>query len=264
MAAHPELYLSSVRQPEEVCVEHGRACGSLSSAALHDRDTQYRVAQSARCAPAAQSSRRGIILGESEYRGRKNLVRMLPEDRRRHVYVVGMTGVGKSTVMINMIIQDIKDGKGVCYIDPHGQDLQTVLENVPPERADDVVMFEPGDVDRPVGLNMLEAETEDEKDFVSQEMIAIFYRLVSDPSMIGPMFEHYMRNAMLTLMSDPENPNTIVEIPRILTDKDFQKQQLKKVTDPIIRAFWEKNFPRHRARQRRDASLPRLKNRPLH
>ena len=185
----------------------------------------------------------GIILGESEYRGRKNLVRMLPEDRRRHVYVVGMTGVGKSTVMINMIIQDIKDGKGVCYIDPHGQDLQTVLENVPPERADDVVMFEPGDVDRPVGLNMLEAETEDEKDFVSQEMIAIFYRLVSDPSMIGPMFEHYMRNAMLTLMSDPENPNTIVEIPRILTDKDFQKQQLKKVTDPIIRAFWEKELP---------------------
>ncbi len=193
--------------------------------------------------PPHNLPKEGIILGESIYRGKQQLVRMLPEDRRRHVYVVGMTGTGKSTVMINMIIQDIKAGNGVCYIDPHGQDLQTVLENVPPERADDVILFEPGDVDRPVGLNMLEAETEDEKDFVTQEMISIFYKLVTDPSMIGPMFEHYMRNAMLTLMSDPQNPNTIVEIPRILTDRDFQKQQLKKVTDPIIRAFWEKELP---------------------
>lgn len=193
--------------------------------------------------PPHNLPKEGIVLGESIYRGKHQLVRMLPEDRRRHVYVVGMTGTGKSTVMINMIIQDILAGNGVCYIDPHGQDLQTVLENVPPERADDVILFEPGDVDRPIGLNMLEADTEDEKDFVTQEMISIFYKLVTDPSMIGPMFEHYMRNAMLTLMADPENPNTIVEIPRILTDKDFQKQQLKTVTDPIIRAFWEKELP---------------------
>ncbi|MDO8490139.1 MAG: type IV secretion system DNA-binding domain-containing protein [bacterium] len=193
--------------------------------------------------PPHNLPKEGVVLGESIYRGRHQLVRIMPEDRRRHVYVVGMTGTGKSTVMINMIIQDIKDGKGVCYIDPHGQDLQTVLENVPPERADDVILFEPGDTDRPIGLNMLEASTDEEKDFVTQEMIAIFYRLVTDPSMIGPMFEHYMRNAMLTLMSDNDAPNTIVEIPRILTDKDFQKIQLKKVHDPIIRAFWEKELP---------------------
>lgn len=193
--------------------------------------------------PPPNLPKEGVILGESSYRNRKQLIRMYPEDRRRHVYVIGMTGVGKSTVMINMIVQDIRNGNGCCYIDPHGQDLQTILENVPPERADDVILFEPGDVDRPVGLNMLEASTEDEKDFVSQEMISIFYKLVSDPSMIGPMFEHYMRNAMLTLMADPENPNTIVEIPRILTDKDFQEILLEKVTDPIIRAFWEKELP---------------------
>lgn len=185
----------------------------------------------------------GVILGESVYRGKHQLVRILPADRRRHVYVVGMTGVGKSTIMLNMMIQDIKNGEGCCYIDPHGQDLQSILENIPAERADDVVLFEPGDVERPIGLNMLEAANEEQKDFVSQEMISIFYKLVTDPSMIGPMFEHYMRNAMLTLMSDPENPNTIVEIPRILTDKDFQQTLLQKVTDPIIRNFWEKELP---------------------
>ncbi|MBI4268673.1 type IV secretion system DNA-binding domain-containing protein [Candidatus Uhrbacteria bacterium] len=193
--------------------------------------------------PPHNLPKEGIILGESAYRGRHQLIRMLPEDRRRHVYVIGMTGVGKSTVMMNMMVQDIKNGNGCCYIDPHGQDLETILENIPPERADDVILFEPSDVERPIGLNMLEAETEDEKDFVAQEMISIFYKLVTDPSMIGPMFEHYMRNAMLTLMSDPKNPNTIVEIPRILTDKDFQKLQLKNITDPIIRAFWEKELP---------------------
>ncbi len=185
----------------------------------------------------------GIILGETNYRGKKQLVRMLPADRRRHVYVIGMTGVGKSTIMLNMMVQDIRNGHGCCYIDPHGQDLQTILENIPPERADDVILFEPADVERPVGLNMLEASTEEEKDFVAQEMIAIFYRLVTDPSMIGPMFEHYMRNAMLTLMAHPDDPNTIVEIPRILTDKEFQQHMLQKVTDPIIRAFWEKELP---------------------
>ncbi len=193
--------------------------------------------------PPSNLPKEGIIIGESVYRGRKQLVRILTEDRRRHMYVVGMTGVGKSTAMINMILQDIREGRGCCYIDPHGQDLHTVLANIPPERADDVILFEPGDVDRPIGLNMLEAQTEDQKDFVAQEMIAIFYRLVTDPSMIGPMFEHYMRNAMLTLMADPQNPNTIVEIPRILTDKDFQNMLLRKVTDPIIRNFWEKELP---------------------
>lgn len=199
----------------------------------------------------------GIILGESVYRGKRVLIRMMREDRRRHMYVIGTTGSGKTTLMENMIIQDIRDGEGCGFIDPHGEAIKHILECIPPERADDVVLFEPADTERPIGLNMLEADTAAETDFAIQEMIAIFYKLVTDPSMIGPMFEHYMRNAMLTLMSDPSHPGTIVEIPRILTDRDYQTYKLQTVTDPIVRAFWEKELPQT-AGQTKGEMLPYL------
>ncbi|MBI4252755.1 type IV secretion system DNA-binding domain-containing protein [Candidatus Uhrbacteria bacterium] len=207
--------------------------------------------------PPVDIPQEGIILGESIYRGKRTLIRMKREDRRRHMYVVGTTGVGKTTIMENMIIQDIQNGEGCGFIDPHGEAVKHILENIPPERADDVVLFDPSDTDRPVGLNMLQADTPAETDFAIQEMIAIFYKLVTDPSMIGPMFEHYMRNAMLTLMSDPVHPGTIVEIPRILTDRDYQTYKLQTVTDPIVRAFWEKELPQT-AGQTKGEMLPYL------
>ncbi|MBI4262588.1 type IV secretion system DNA-binding domain-containing protein [Candidatus Uhrbacteria bacterium] len=193
--------------------------------------------------PPVNMPKNGIALGKCTYRGDDVLVRIKREDRRRHVYIIGKSGSGKSVLLANMVKQDIANGDGVCVIDPHGDFADDVLSSVPKERAEDVIYFDPSDAERPMGLNMLEAETEQEKDFATQEMIAIFYKLVTDPSMIGPMFEHYMRNAMLTLMADPKNGNTIVEIPRILTDKEFQRHQLRAVDDPIIRAFWEKELP---------------------
>ncbi len=202
---------------------------------------QWLVAR--RLSPPVNMPQEGIIMGESVYRGRRVLVRMKPADRRRHVYLIGGTGTGKTTIMENMCAQDIRSGEGVCVIDPHGEFAEHMLANVPRERADDVIYFDPADVERPIGLNMLEADTPEAADFATQEMISIFYKLVSDPSMIGPMFEHYMRNAMLTMMSDPKEPGTLVEIPRILTDPAYQKLKLKTVTDPIIRAFWEKELP---------------------
>lgn len=202
---------------------------------------QWLVAR--RLPPPVSMPQEGLILGESVYRGKRTLVRMKPADRRRHVYLIGGTGVGKTTIMENMCVQDIRSGEGVCVIDPHGEFAEHMLANVPRERADDVIYFDPSDIERPIGLNMLEADTPEAQDFATQEMIGIFYKLVSDPSMIGPMFEHYMRNAMLTMMSDPKEPGTLVEIPRILTDPTFQKLKLKTVTDPIIRAFWEKELP---------------------
>ncbi|MBI4449687.1 type IV secretion system DNA-binding domain-containing protein [Candidatus Uhrbacteria bacterium] len=202
---------------------------------------QWLVAR--RAAPPVGMPQEGIILGEAVYRGRRTIVRLKRADRQRHMYLIGGTGTGKSTLMEEMAKQDILAGEGVCIIDPHGSFVENVLPCIPRERADDVIIFNPSDVERPVGLNMLEADTPEAQDFATQEMIAIFYKLVTDPSMIGPMFEHYMRNAMLTLMSDPKNPGTLVEIPRILTDPAFQKLKLKTVTDPIIRAFWEKELP---------------------
>ncbi len=198
--------------------------------------------RSRKAPPPVEMPTEGLILGRNIYRGRETTVRIKTADRRRHVYIIGMTGVGKSTLMENMIRQDIEEGRGVAVIDPHGSLAEAALGFVPAVRAEDVIYFNPADIERPIGLNILEADTPEEMDFVTQEMISIFYKLVTDPSMIGPMFEHNMRNAMLTLMSDKEHPGTIAEIPRIFTDEEFQRYKLKYVTDPMVRAFWEKEM----------------------
>jgi len=183
----------------------------------------------------------GLLLGYVDYRGRKMNVFMNPEDRRRHLYTIGKSGGGKSVFISGLAIQDIVAGHGVCVVDPHGDLVEYILQHIPKERADDVIIFDPSDSGRPVGLNMLEAKSEDQKDFAVQEMISIFYKLFP-PEMIGPMFEHQMRNVMLTLMADIENPGTIIDIPRMFTDDDYVKIYLKKLKDPVVRAFWEKEM----------------------
>ncbi|HEX5429702.1 MAG TPA: type IV secretion system DNA-binding domain-containing protein [Patescibacteria group bacterium] len=183
----------------------------------------------------------GVILGESIYRGVKQTVRIARDDRRRHQYIIGRTGTGKTELMKNMAIQDIRAGEGVAIVDPHGDLVEDVLQYVPKERAGDVILFEPSDMDRPLGLNMLEISDPSQKDFAVQEMISIFMKLFP-PEMIGPMFEHNMRNVMLTLMQDHQYPGTIADIPRMFTDTDFQKYKVSKVSDPIVRSFWEKEM----------------------
>lgn len=184
----------------------------------------------------------GILLGRNIYRGQETPIHMARDDRRRHMYIIGRTGVGKTEIMKYMSVQDIKNGDGLCIIDPHGDFIEDILPHIPKERAEDVILFDPYDTDRPMGLNMLEVTAEEQKDFAVQEMISIFYKLVTDPAMLGPMFEHNMRNAMLTLMADEENPGTLVEIPRIFTDMEFQKYKVAKLRDPVVKAFWEKEM----------------------
>lgn len=195
-----------------------------------------------RAAPPPDLPAEGIILGKTSYRGEEKVVRIKRGDRRRHVYIIGRSGVGKSVLMENMAVQDIKNGDGVGIIDPAGDFIEHVLPHIPKERAEDVIVFNPADIERPVGLNMLEASTPEEMDFATQEMVSIFYKLVTDPSMIGPMFEHNMRNAMLTLMANPEHPGTLADIPRMFTDPAFQRYSLQFVTDPMVRGFWEKEM----------------------
>lgn len=190
----------------------------------------------------------GIILGEVDYRGIITHVRIKREDRRRHLYVIGQTGSGKSVLLSNLAIQDIQNGEGVCVIDPHGDLVEDVLERVPKERADDVIIFYPGDIERPVGLNMLEYDTDLQKDFAVQEMVAIFYKLFGS-EMIGPMFEHYMRNAMLALMEDKVAGATLIEIPRMFTDVKFRKEKLKKVKNVIVKNFWQQEYEQSQAGQ---------------
>lgn len=181
----------------------------------------------------------GLTLGYNRYRGVDTIIKLRRDDRRRHLYVIGKSGTGKSVFIENMAIQDIRNGEGVCVVDPHGDLIEHILAAIPKERIDDVIVFDPSDIERPVGLNMLEAKDESAKDFAAQEMIAIFYKLFP-PEMIGPMFEHHMRNVMLTLMADPNENGTIIDIPRMFSDPDYQKVWVARLKDPVVRAYWEK------------------------
>lgn len=210
----------------------------------HFTETPYiKAVTSAVAPPPADLPETGVnLLGHILYRGEDKKVYFASDtDRRRHFYIVGQTGTGKSAFIREMIRQDIANGEGVAVIDPHGDLVEATLANIPKNRVDDVVLFEPFDMDRPMGLNMLEYETPEQKDFAVQEMIAIFYKLFP-PEIIGPMFEHYMRNAMLALMADSANPGTLVEIPKMFTDPVFLQERLAKVTDSVVRNFWVKEW----------------------
>ena len=198
--------------------------------------------QAKKLAPPVNMPQEGLVLGESIYRGNQKLVRIKDGDRRRHMYIIGMTGTGKSTLMTDMAIQDIAAGRGVCIIDPHGTLVEEILPYVPKERFEDVIIFDPSDVERPIGLNMLEASSSYEMDAAAQEMINIFYKLLADPAMAGPMFEHYMRNALLVLMADQKDPGTLVELARVFTDDAYRKKKLEYVTDILVKDFWEREY----------------------
>lgn len=191
--------------------------------------------------PPANLPTSGLLLGFVDYRGVRQDVYLKEEDRRRHLYIIGKSGTGKSVTIANLAIQDIVAGRGIAVVDPHGDLIEAILEHVPKERAEDVILFDPSDMERPIGLNMLEAKSDDQKDFAVQEMIAIFYKLFP-PEMIGPMFEHNMRNVMLTLMADRDDPGTIIDIPRMFTDDSYVKVYLERLKDPVVRAFWEKEM----------------------
>ncbi|MDP3003962.1 MAG: type IV secretion system DNA-binding domain-containing protein [Candidatus Azambacteria bacterium] len=191
--------------------------------------------------PPAILPNSGIVLGKNQFRGQETAIKLNPLDRRRHLYTVGQTGTGKSYLLRNLIKQDIDSGAGVGIIDPHGDLVEAILGLVPRSRWNDVVLFDPADTEWPVGLNLLEASTPTEKDFAIAEMIATFQKLFLAEH-LGPVFEHSMRNAMLTLMADEGNPGTLIDIPRIFSDPVFVRQLLIKVTDPLVRDFWEKEM----------------------
>ncbi len=210
----------------------------------HYIETPYiKAAKSATTPPPTDLPERGeICIGKVSFRNEdKKVYFPSRQDRRRHFYIIGQTGVGKSAFMEGMIAQDIANGEGVAVVDPHGELIEHVLANIPKNRIEDVVLFEPFDIERPCGLNMLEYDSPEQKDFAVQEMIAIFMKLFP-PEIIGPMFEHYMRNAMLALMADKDNPGTLVEIPKMFTDPTFLQQRMSKVSDPVVRSFWTKEW----------------------
>ncbi len=183
-----------------------------------------------------------VQLGNNVYRGVHTPIWIKEADRRRHMYVIGKSGTGKTEMMKAMVQQDIEAGRGVCVIDPHGDFADDALAFVPKERADDVIFFDPSDFDRPMGLNMLEFDPAhpEQKTFVINEMLKIFDKLYDLKSTGGPMFELYMRNAILLLMAHPESGSTLMEIPRVLADEDYRAFKLSKCADQNVKDFWEK------------------------
>jgi hypothetical protein len=183
---------------------------------------------------------KGTLLGINSDRGRDTKIYMTDEDRLRHFYVIGQTGTGKTTLLKNMILQDMKRGDGVCFIDPHGSDVEDILSLVPPERFGDVIYFDPAYTARPMALNMLEYDTRfpEQKTFVVNEMLSIFNKLFDMKVAGGPMFEQYFRNAVLLTIDDPSSGNTLVDVSRVLSNKAFREAKLLKCTNPLVVQFW--------------------------
>lgn len=185
----------------------------------------------------------GFLLGYNEFRGARKPIRLANNDRRRHTYIIGQTGTGKSKLLENLAYQDMVDGKGFAFIDPHGDSAEELMGMIPKERVEDVIYFSPGDMEMPVGLNLFEFDDPDQQDFLIQESIAMIYKLY-DPGhtgIVGPRFESWFRNAALTVMSDPKG-SSFLDVQQVFVDQGFADEKLKHVTNRTVLDFWNKEM----------------------
>jgi len=198
---------------------------------------------SAKLAPAPPGlADKGIVIGNNRYSNIVTPIHFTPDDRLRHMYTIGQTGTGKTNFLKNMIIQDIENGEGVCFIDPHGVDVLEILSRIPKERYDDLIYFDPAYTPRPMGLNMLEYDPRfpEQKTFVVDEMFKIFKKLYGDvPEAFGPIFEQYFRNATMLVLEDPDTGSTLMDISRVLADDEFRALKLSRCRNPVVTHFWE-------------------------
>ncbi len=200
--------------------------------------------------PPTNLPEEGILLGHNIYRGVKKEIRMKNDDRFRHFYVIGQTGTGKSSILQVMIRQDLQNGKGICVVDPHGQLIDDILPFIPRERADDVIYFNPADLERPLGLNMLEAETPEERDLVAMDAMNMMIKLF-DEEIFGPRIQDYFRNGCLTLM-EYKDGGCLTDMVRLFTDDDFQYERTKDLKNPVVRSFWEQQMAKTGAREKQE------------
>ncbi len=202
---------------------------------------QFKQSRAKRAAAPVDMPNHGTLLGVNEFRGMEKEIYMTPVDRLRHFYVIGQTGTGKTTLLKNMIVQDIRDGAGVCMIDPHGTDIIDVLSAIPPERMDDLIYFDPANLETVMGLNMLEYDLRfpEQKTFVVNELFSIFQKLYgANPESMGPMFEQYFRNATLLVLEDPASGSTLLDISRVMADSLYRALKLSRAKNPVVVQFW--------------------------
>lgn len=187
---------------------------------------------------------------ETDFRNKKTKFGIKADDRTRHIYVIGKTGMGKSTMIENMAAQDIQNGNGICFIDPHGSAVDTLLDYVPENRIDDVVYFSPADTKYPVAFNVMEDIGPERRYLVAQGLLSAFKKIWGAESFSDRM-EHITSNTLLALLEYPGS--TMLSIPRMFVDKVFQKKVVANITDPIVKAFWEQEYASWDDRYRKEA-----------
>lgn len=218
---------------------------------IHYNKSTYIAWQNFRIAPAPENvPQEGLLIGHNIYRGVKKEVRIKNEDRFRHFYIIGQTGTGKSSTFQAMIRQDLRLGHGICVVDPHGSLIEDIMPFIPRERADDVIYFDPGDMERPLGLNLLEGETDDECELIALDAMNMMIKLFNE-EIFGPRIQDYFRNGVLTLMADPEG-GALTDIVRLFTDDDFQRYKVEKVKNPIVQSFWKHQMAKTGAREKQE------------
>jgi hypothetical protein len=193
----------------------------------------------------------GLFLGLNTYRGEKKKVFMKNEDRFRHFYIIGQTGTGKSSIIQLMARQDFNNGKGVCVVDPHGSLIEDLLPYIPRSRADDVIYFNPADTERPLGLNLLEGKTPEERDLIALDAMNMMVKMFGE-EIFGPRIQDYFRNGCLTLMEDEEEGGAITDLVRLFTDDEWQRYKVSKVKNQVVRSFWEKQMAQTGQREKQE------------
>ncbi len=178
---------------------------------------------------------------KTNFRGQEHIFGIKKDDRRRHMYVIGKTGMGKTTLLENMVISDIRAGKGVAVVDPHGDFAEKILNFIPPSRINDVIYFNPADIDYPIAFNVMEQVDPKYKHLVASGLIGVFKKIWADSW--GPRLEYLLRNVILGLLEYPGS--TLLGVPRMLVDKEYRSKVVKKISDPVVKSFWINEFTKY-------------------
>lgn len=189
------------------------------------------------------------FFAKTNFRNQERVFGIKKDDRRRHMYVIGKTGMGKSNLLENMAIQDIRNGEGVCVVDPHGEFAEKMIKAIPQERINDVIYFNPADAEFPIAFNILESVDEDKKNLVASGMMGVFKKIW--PDVWSPRMEYILNNTILALLDYPGS--TMLGVNRMMSDKDFRKRVYPKIKDPVVKSFWLNEFDKWEDRFRKEA-----------
>src|SRR3989344_2928246 len=197
-----------------------------------------------------------VVLGETNFRTQRWRFGIKQDDRRRHMYVVGSTGMGKTEFLKNMAIQDIEAGRGLAFIDPHGDPADELLDHIPPERIKDVIYLDPGDLSYPIAFNVMEKVGYEFRHLVASGLLGVFKKIFSVEVWSGRM-EYILNNTILALLEYPEA--TLLGINRMLSNKDYRDKVVANLKDPIVRSFWVDEFAKYTDRYMQEAT-PAIQN----